>query len=59
MTIADMNRLEQAARVSMGEFEDSEASAPLRPPVPYASSGLVALGLVAVITAIALYELIY
>ncbi|WP_181175851.1 hypothetical protein [Mesorhizobium sp. B2-3-4] len=26
MTVADINRLEQAARVSMGEFLDTEAS---------------------------------
>ncbi|MBZ9997288.1 hypothetical protein [Mesorhizobium sp. BH1-1-4] len=26
MTVADINRLEQAARVSMGEFLDAEAS---------------------------------
>ncbi|MCV3207767.1 hypothetical protein OHD62_14075 [Mesorhizobium sp. YC-39] len=27
MTVSDMNRLEQAARVSMGGFQDPEASA--------------------------------
>ncbi|CAN7293180.1 hypothetical protein [Mesorhizobium sp. LjRoot246] len=59
MTVADMNRLEQAARVSMGEFEDSEASAPPRPLVPSASPRLAAFGLAAVIAAIALYELVY
>ncbi|ESY81759.1 hypothetical protein LB577_11665 [Mesorhizobium sp. B283B1A] len=33
MTVSDVNRLEQAARVSMGEFQDPEASAePLSPP---------------------------
>ncbi|WP_155256416.1 hypothetical protein [Mesorhizobium loti] len=33
MTVADMNRLEQAARISMGEFQDSETSAePLSQP---------------------------
>jgi len=33
LTVSDMNRLEQAARVSMGEFQDPEASAePLSPP---------------------------
>ncbi|WP_185973364.1 MULTISPECIES: hypothetical protein [unclassified Mesorhizobium] len=32
MTVTDMNRLEQAARVSMGEFQDPEAFAePLTP----------------------------
>ncbi|WP_171026232.1 hypothetical protein [Mesorhizobium comanense] len=34
MTVADMNRLEQAARVSMGEFQDPDTSAePL--PLPH------------------------
>ncbi|MBZ9958684.1 MULTISPECIES: hypothetical protein [unclassified Mesorhizobium] len=26
MTVADINRLEQAARISMGEFQDPETS---------------------------------
>lgn len=59
MTVADMNRLEQAARISMGEFEDSEASAPPLAPVSHASPRLVVLGLVAVIVAMALYQLVY
>ncbi|UVK42119.1 hypothetical protein BPNPMPFG_003770 [Mesorhizobium sp. AR07] len=58
MTVADMNRLEQAARISMGEFEDSDASAPALPPAPRASLRLAALGLAAVIVAIALVQLI-
>lgn len=33
MTVADMNRLEQAARISMGEFQDPETSSePLSSP---------------------------
>ena len=33
MTVADMNRLEQAARISMGEFQDPEIPAqPLSAP---------------------------
>lgn len=40
--VADMNRLEQAARISMGGFQDLEASAP--PPPPHASLRLAALG---------------
>jgi hypothetical protein len=59
LTVADMNRLEQAARISMGEFEDSEAFAPPLPPVPRASLRLVALGLVAVIVAVVLFQLAY
>jgi hypothetical protein len=59
LTVADMNRLEQAARISMGEFEDSEASAPPQPPLPHASPRLFALGLAAVIAAVVLYELVY
>ncbi|MBN9218915.1 MAG: hypothetical protein J0I79_13255 [Mesorhizobium sp.] len=34
MTVADMNRLEQAARVSMGEFQDPETS-PEPLPLPH------------------------
>ncbi|MDF3154746.1 hypothetical protein P3C58_22455 [Mesorhizobium sp. XAP10] len=59
MTVADMNRLEQAARTSMGEFEDSEASAPPLAPVPNGALRLVALALVAVIMAVALHQLVY
>ena len=59
MTVADMNRLEQAARISMGEFEDSEASAPPLPPVPHASLRLAALGLAALIVAVVLFQLAY
>ncbi|WP_027037062.1 hypothetical protein [Mesorhizobium ciceri] len=59
MTVADMNRLEQAARISMGEFEDSEASAPPVAPVPHASLRLAALGLAAVIVAVVFFQLAY
>ncbi|MFC3325863.1 hypothetical protein [Mesorhizobium cantuariense] len=59
MTVADMNRLEQAARISMGEFEDSDAPAPPLPPVPHASLRLVAFGLAAVILAAVLFQLAY
>jgi hypothetical protein len=55
--VADMNRLEQAARVSMGGFQDSEASTP--PSAPHASLRLVALGLTSVIVAVALFQLVY
>ncbi|MER8371341.1 hypothetical protein [Mesorhizobium sp. M1406] len=56
LTVADMNRLEQAARISMGEFEDSEASVP---PVPHASLRLLALGLAAVVLAAVLFQLAF
>ncbi|MER9295119.1 hypothetical protein NKI38_01235 [Mesorhizobium sp. M0621] len=58
LTVADMNKLEQAARISMGEFEDSEASVP-PPPVPHASMRILALGLAAVILAVMLFQLSY
>ncbi|AGB43931.1 hypothetical protein LB524_12185 [Mesorhizobium sp. ESP6-5] len=38
MTIADMNRLEQAARISMGEFLESE---PSMEALPEAGRGLM------------------
>lgn len=57
--VADMNRLEQAARVSMGGFQDAEASAPPLPPAPHASLRLVALGLAVVIVAVVLFQLAY
>lgn len=59
MTVADMNRLEQAARVSMGEFQDSEASAPPLVPAPNVSLRLVAVALAAVIVAVVLLPLAY
>ncbi|WP_167458468.1 hypothetical protein [Mesorhizobium kowhaii] len=51
-----MNRLEQAARISMGGFQDPEASAP--PPAPHASLRLAALGLTAAIVAVVLFQLV-
>jgi hypothetical protein len=54
-----MNRLEQAARISMGEFEDPEASAPPLPHVPQASLRFVALGLAAIIVTVVLFQLTY
>lgn len=43
----------------MGEFEDSESSAPPLAPVPNGALRLVALALVAVIVVVALYQLVY
>ncbi|TIT00908.1 MAG: hypothetical protein E5W72_04030 [Mesorhizobium sp.] len=49
MTVADINRLEQAARVSMGGFQDLEASAM---PSPRGAS-LPTLGFAAIALAVA------
>ena len=57
--IADVNRLEQAARVSMGGFQDSEASTPPPPSASHPSLRFVALGLAAMIVAVALFQLVY
>lgn len=59
MTVADMNRLEQAARISMGEFQDSEASAPPLGRAPHASLRLAALVLAVAIVAAVLFNLVY
>ena len=57
LTVADMNRLEQAARVSMGEFQDPEISAePLSPPHHTLLWGIV-LAAAATIFLIALFQL--
>ncbi|CDX23448.1 conserved hypothetical protein [Mesorhizobium sp. ORS 3324] len=49
MKVADMNRLEQVARVSMSGFQDAET-----PPLPRASHLSLHLGAVALLTALAL-----
>ena len=57
LTVANMNRLEQAARVSMGEFQDPEASAePFSPPQYTLPWGIV-LAAAATILLIALFQL--
>ena len=57
LTVADMNRLEQAARVSMGEFQDPEVSAePLSPQHRTLPWGVV-LAAAATILLIALFQL--
>lgn len=57
LTVADMNRLEQAARISMGEFQDPEASAePLSPPHHSLLWGIV-LAATATILLIAVFQL--
>ncbi|MGX5826244.1 hypothetical protein [Mesorhizobium sp. 43Arga] len=57
MTVTDMNRLEQAARVSMGEFHDPGASAePLASPQHTLPWGIV-LAAASTILLIALFNL--
>jgi len=49
MMVADMNRLEQAARISMSGFQDAEA-----PAAPRATHFPLRLGAVALLAALAL-----
>ncbi|NUS21215.1 MAG: hypothetical protein HOQ25_15735 [Mesorhizobium sp.] len=49
MTVADMNRLEQAARVSMSGFQDAES-----PPAPRSFHLSLRLGAIALLAAVAL-----
>ena len=51
LTVADMNRLEQAARVSMSGFQDPDASAS---PAPHAWHPLLRFAAVALVAAIVL-----
>ncbi|TIP75412.1 MAG: hypothetical protein E5X53_08210 [Mesorhizobium sp.] len=53
LTGADINRLEQAARVSMGGFQDLEASAMPSPRASLPTPGLAAIGLAVVVLAAA------
>ncbi|UVK40169.1 hypothetical protein LHFGNBLO_001603 [Mesorhizobium sp. AR10] len=57
LTVADMNRLEQAARVSMGGFQDLEASALPSPRISHPSLRFVVIALVAVLVLIAAFQL--
>ena len=57
LTVADMNRLEQAARISMGEFQDPETSLE---PLSQPHHGLlwgIALAAAATILLIAFFQL--
>lgn len=49
MMVADMNRLEQAARVSMSGFQDNEP-----PPAPRSPHLLLHLGAIALLAALVL-----
>ncbi|UCI30293.1 hypothetical protein [Mesorhizobium sp. B4-1-4] len=56
LTVADMNRLEQAARISMGEFLDPETSAQSLPAARNRLPDIVALALVAAILLTVLFQ---
>lgn len=58
LTIADINRLEQAARVSMSGFQDLEASAMRSPRDSLPIPGLAAIGLAAVVVLAAAFQLV-
>ena len=51
LTVADMNRLEQAARVSMSGFQESDASAS---PLPHAWHPLLRFATAALVAAVVL-----
>jgi hypothetical protein len=51
LTVADMNRLEQAARVSMSGFQDPDAPAS---PLPHAWHPLLRFAAVALVVAVVL-----
>ncbi|MER8438144.1 hypothetical protein NKH36_14675 [Mesorhizobium sp. M1312] len=58
LTVADINRLEQAARVSMGGFQDLETSVMPSPRASLPPPGLAAIGLAAVVVLAAAFQLI-
>ncbi|RWM97210.1 MAG: hypothetical protein EOR84_12785 [Mesorhizobium sp.] len=58
LTAADINRLEQAARVSMSGFQDLEAAAMPSPRVSLPTPGLAAIGLAAVVALAAAFQLV-
>jgi hypothetical protein len=52
LTVADMNRLEEAARLSMGGVQDAEATTTTSPPArPFARPAFVVVGLLLVLAA--------
>jgi hypothetical protein len=57
LTVADMNRLEQAARVSMSGFQDLDLSAAPSPHVSHPALRLAIIALIAVIVLIAALQL--
>ncbi|OBQ65930.1 hypothetical protein EB815_07905 [Mesorhizobium loti] len=57
LTIADINRLEQAARISMGEFLDTEANAETRLQARHGLTIGIVLALAAIVLLAALFQL--
>ena len=57
LTVADMNRLEQAARISMSGFQDLDPSAAPSPNVSHTALRLAIVALVAVVVLIAALQL--
>ncbi|WP_181182848.1 hypothetical protein [Mesorhizobium sp. B3-2-1] len=57
MTVAEMNRLEQAARISMGEFLESESSAETHPEAGRGSMKGLILALTAIMLLAVLWQL--
>ena len=55
--VADMNRLEQAARVSMGEFQDPELPASPAPRTSHPALRLAAFALIAAVLLVAAFQL--
>lgn len=55
--VADMNRLEQAARVSMGEFQDPEPPASPAPRTSHFALRLVAFALITAVLLVAAFQL--
>lgn len=58
LTVADINRLEQAARISMSGFQDLEASAMRSPRASLPLPGLAAIGLAAAAVLAAAFQLV-
>jgi hypothetical protein len=56
-TAADMNRLEQAARVSMGEFQDPESPASPSPRSSHSALRLCAFALITAVLLVAAFQL--
>ncbi|MBZ9678827.1 hypothetical protein [Mesorhizobium sp. ES1-1] len=58
MTVADMNRLEHAARISMGGFQDTEAALPSFGFPTLRSSPLAAMIAITAMAIAALFQLL-
>jgi hypothetical protein len=58
LTVADITRLEQAARVSMSGFQDLEASAMPSPRASLPIPGFAAIALAAVVVMAAAFQLV-